>query len=249
MATLSTLESNVAGVLGLDFDSSSPSTGDGPRLAGWANDAVVDVLRRTHCYITCGTLTLTANTGDYTLDASILAIDDLYLTSSSNNYRVCRKSTTDLINLRMGQATGTAQFYALNGANMLMVYPAPLAADTISIYYVPRPTALTSPTDDPSSATLGGIPSEYHYGLELYMMWKAGGFSSDETSQAGETYRRLYLGDPTAPPGTEQRDGFIGSMKKDVRRKGGKHMRSILPPPRTRRFYVPSPGQDTGSIY
>jgi hypothetical protein len=247
---LATLQSNVAGALGLDFDSTAPSNGDGPRLLGWANDAVIDMLKQTHCYISPAILTMTAGAGDYRLDAAILAIDDIYMTSSGTNFRVKRLATTDLLNLRLfSVATSPVQMYALNGDDMLMVYPAPIQADTMTIYYVPKPTPLANPTDDPSSSTLGGISTQYHYGLELYMMWKAGDAFDDEGSQNGETYRRMYLGDPNTPPGTEQRDGFIGKMKKDVRKKGGKHLAGVLIPPRSRRIYVPNPGIDTGSAY
>lgn len=247
MSTLATLQGNVAGAIGLDFDSTAPTAGDGPRLLGWANDAVTDLLKRTHCYVNSATLAMTANVGDYRLDSSILAIEDIYLVSDNNNWRLRRMSTTDLINQRNYNVTASpAQMYALSGVDMLMVYPTPLQADTLTIYYVPKPTALASGTDDPSTSTLGGIPTEYHYGLELYMMWKAASFSDDDGSQNGESYRRQYLGDPTAPPATEQRDGFVGTMKKDIRRKGGKHLGGILIPPRSRRIFVPNPGVDVG---
>jgi hypothetical protein len=237
----------VAGALGLDFDPASPTTGDGLRLAGWANDAVIDMLRRSHCYVLSSTMATTSGVGDYTLDSNILAIEDIYSTSSGSSFRLTRKSSTDLVNLRLASVTTSPiQMYALSGANLLMIYPAPLQAATITIYYVPRPTALSDPVDDPSTSTLGGIPPEFHYGLELYMQWKAGEAFNDESSSNGESYRRQYLGDPTAPPGTEQRDGFIGTMKKDMRRKGGKHLAGVPIPPRGRRSYAANPGVDIG---
>lgn len=250
MSTLSTLQTDVAGVLGLDFNSGSPSAGDGPRLLGWANDAVIDILLQTHCYILTASMTLTPGTGDYTIDPSILAIDDIYLTSGGANFRVRRLATTDLINLRLFQVNSAPiQMYAVNGASMLMVYPTPLQADSLNIYYVPRPTAMANPTDDPSSGTYGGIPAEFHYGIELYMQWKAGDAFDDESSSSGETYRRLYLGDQTAPPGSDQKFGFIGLMRKHLRDKGGKHLAGVLIPPRNRRIYIPQAGFDVGSQY
>lgn len=253
MPTLATLQSDVAGVLGLDFDSANPSNGDGPRLLGWANDAVIDMLKRTHVYVTGPlTISMTAGQGDYDLQSlhpEILAIEDLYLTSGGSNFRIRRQSTTDILNLRLFQVTTSpVQMYALSGANLLSVYPTPLAGDQFQVYYVPRPTALANGTDDPSSVTLGGIPSEYHYGLELYMMWRAGDFVDDESSSSGETYRREYEGDPGAPPGP-RKEGYIGMMLKDIRRKGGKHLAGTLIPPRNRRIYIPQPGVDVGSQY
>src|SRR5690242_19863744 len=114
--------------------------------------------------------------------------------------------------------------WALQGANMLMLYPSPLVDDVLTVYYVPRPTALSTPGDDPSNAIFGGIPPEFHYGLELYMQWKAGDAFDDESSSNGESYRRMYLGDPTAPRGTPQAEGFIGTMRADIQRKGGRHL-------------------------
>ena len=245
------MRSDVAGVLGLDFDSNNPGNGDGPRLLGWANDAVVDMLRRTHCYVSSATLALTAGQDDYDLDPNILAIEDLYLTSQSGGqFVVHRRETTEIVNLRLFQATTSPmQLYAVAGTNLLMVYPTPVQNDVLTIYYVPRPIAMANSNDDPSVASLGGIPPEFHYGLELYMMWKAADAFDDESSSSGETYRRLYLGDPTAPPGTEQRFGFIGTMSKDIRRKGGKHLGPAPIPPRSRKIYIPTPGVDVGSQY
>jgi hypothetical protein len=237
-------------VLGLDFDANNPTSGDGPRLTGWANDAVVDMLKRTHCFIQSATMTMTSGQGDYRLDSSILAIDDVYMTSGTQSFRATRMSTTDLLNARLFQVvTAPITRYALAGADLLMVFPTPSLPDVMTIYYVPRPSLLVNSTDDPSSSTLGGIPSEYHYGLELYMQWKAGDAFDDESSQSGETYRRQYVGDPSAAPGTDARKGFIGEMKRDLRDKGGKHLGAIVLPPRTRRTYIPLPGVDMGSQY
>lgn len=242
MTDFATLKSNVSGVLGLD------PTQDGNRIGGFLNQGVLDILLRTHCYVTTTTITLTANVGDYTLDDGILAIEDIYLNSNGANFRVRRLATTDLINLRLFSVTSAPiQMYALSGANLLMVYPSPLQPDVLHIYYVPRPTAMSSDSDDPSLTTYGGIPEEFNYGLELYAQWKAADMLDDSSSSNGETYRRLYLGDPTAPPGSEQRFGFIGTMKRDLRAKGGKHLAGVLIPPRNRRIYVPQPGFDVGS--
>lgn len=253
MSTLNTLQSDVAGVLGLDFDAANPGNGDGPRLKGWANDAVLDMLRRTRCYVTTDTLNLTSGTGDYdllTLKPSWLEILDIYSTSGGANFRLQRLNPTDLINLRLFSVTSSPEkMWALEGANLLMFYPSPLAADQVTVYYVPKPTAMSNTTDDPSSATFGGIPTEFHYGLELYMQWKAADAFDDESSQNGETYRRMYLGDPTARPGSAQGKGFIGTMREDILRKGGRHMGPALIPPRSRRIYVQNPGVDVGSLY
>lgn len=206
------------------------------------------MLLQTHCFIAKATMAMTANIGDYELDSGILAIEDIFLASGTTNYLVRRSTTTDLMNRRLfAISSSTVQRYAVNGANMLMVYPTPTQADSLTVYYVPRPSVLSVAGDDP--ATKAGIPSEFHYGLELYMQWKAGDAFDDASSNQGETYRREYLGDPTAPPGTPQRYGFIGKMKRDLRGKGGKHLAEIQIPPRNRRNVIPSPGTDVGSLY
>lgn len=225
MSTLTTLEANVLGALG------SNTTDLGSNVIGWLNDAVVDMLKRTHCYVTTATETLTANQSDYTPAASILAIEEIYVTSGGQGYRLQPRPARSVIDMRLNSsAASPPRFYAQLGASLLTLYPTPSAADTLTIYYVPVPTAMSSGTHDPSNATYGGIPAQFHPGLELYAQWKGGAFLRHQTSAQGERWKREYLGDPSAPRNTAAGMGFIGEMQRDISRMGGRPLGYFVVP-------------------
>jgi hypothetical protein len=171
-------------------------------------------------------MALTAGSSDYTLPTAILDIQDLYDTSSDQDYPLERRPVEELLRYRLNSdESSPAKIYALNGANLLMVYPTPASADTLTVYYVPRPTALSTGSDDPSSATLGGIPSEYHFGIELYAYWKAADYDDDQSSAQGTRYKEEY-------------EQFIARMRRDLMQKGGRRLARARPGrPKPYRFH------------
>lgn len=124
--------------------------------------------------------------------------------------------------------------YALEGANLLLLYPVPSVADTLTLYYTPVPTAMANASDDPSTATYGGIPTVLHRGIELFALWKMADEMDDAGSQQGASYRQMYEG-----PG-----GFLTETRKYLRDLGGSQLGPATMPPRGRRVYVPNPGVD-----
>lgn len=222
MSSLATLQTNVAAELGLVND----SPGDQPQITAALNKAVVDMLRKTHCYVISDTMgPLTIGTGDYDLDSSILAIDEVYMgpASASGGHTLERISSGEMISMRAyaSSAQGSPLFYALMGANRLLLSPIPAAADTLTIYQVPRPTAMSSGSHDPSNGTYGGIPAEFHDGLELYAEGRLASLADDASSAQGVRYQNDYK-------------AFIREMKGDLQLKGGKRLARILPPARRR---------------
>jgi hypothetical protein len=180
--------------------------GEQGRIDGWVNDAILDILRKTRCYVRADTMTMTANEKDYDLSSLVLVIMEMELTG---NYAAFdRVSGDELRRLRRSSvATDTTTYkYALEGANLVMVYPTPSSAVSIDIYYVPRPTALSAPADDPSAPTFGGVPAEFHEGIELYAMWKAADFDDDQTSAQGQRYKEAY-------------DKYVKDMRSELRGK------------------------------
>jgi hypothetical protein len=83
--------------------------------------------------------------------------------------------------------------YALNGADLLMLFPTPVSADVLTVYYVPLPTEMSASGNDPTSATYGGIPVEYHPALEEYAKWKMADYDDDSSSSMGAAYQAEYL--------------------------------------------------------
>lgn len=189
--TLAQFRTRIAAKLGLD---NTASSADQSLVDAWCNEGVIDVLLRTSCRVNPATMTLTSGTNDYRLDATVLLVKDAYTTASSQTYPFEQVSPDRLLEMRRGN-TGTSSptsYYALHGSDLLMVYPTPSAADTLNLYYVPRPTAMSDAAHDPSNATYGGVPVEFHKAIEYFALAQGADYQNDETSAQGQRYTELY---------------------------------------------------------
>lgn len=165
----------------------------------------------TACYQTSTTFTPGATGQDFTLAASVLEIIDIDSSSSNVTYGMERVSVGELRQLRRNTGLSSASptlYYALAGHNLLMFYPPPGDPDTFTIYYVPVPTALSVSSDDPSTASLGGIPKEYHKAIEYFACSEAADVNDDSSSTQGQKYFLLY-------------QDQVKKIRRTLRRKGG----------------------------
>lgn len=199
MSTFAVLKSNVSKELGLD----ETASGDEDVLLGRRlNAAVREFLTDTLCYVTPGSASLTAATYDYDLqtgtsflasgNTNILEIDAII---DSNNIPFERVTVDQIRELRRASgasSNSTQRRYALSGANLLMVWPTPQANETVTLYYVPRPTEMSSAANDPSSPTYGGIPQEFHEALEKWACWYMASYDDDVSSAQGDRYLGQY---------------------------------------------------------
>jgi hypothetical protein len=235
MATLANFRTRISAKLGLD---NTASSSEQSLIDSWVNEGVNDVLMETQVYVTESTSALTNGQGDYTLDPNILAIKDIFVTSGSVQYILSHVSPDEIIQRRSATSTtsGPARLYAINGANNIMLYPAPSTGDTLTFWYVPRPTALSTGTDDPSDSAHGGIPTEWHKAIELYALWQGGDYADDDSSQQGERYHQAY-------------EMWLKRVKKERSYKGGRLLGSITPGRRKRPFAPHDPSTDTGYFY
>lgn len=189
MATFARLKAKTANIIG-----SLDVTTDATVLGEWANEAVRDVLVKTSVKVATSTVSLIADTNDYTLDAAVLRIKHLYLDGTTDTALVQVRGG-ELLNMRMGSnvSSSTAPYYyALEGTDLLRVYPTPSSAGVLNFTYIPKPTEMSSDSHDPSNVTYGGIPVEHHLALEMYMLWRAADFDDDASSAQGERYREQY---------------------------------------------------------
>ena len=169
--------------LGLDDTASSDEL---TLMQRWANQAVVEVLLRTHIYIDIGNTTLTADESEYRLDSAILAIDDGYGTTAAGIGPYDLVTTAEMIAIQSAAPVGpTRKVVAIEG-DLLIVAPVPETSETLTFYYVPRPTAMSDDSHDPSNATYGGIPSEHHRALEYYMLWRGAEYDDKQMTRAQE---------------------------------------------------------------
>ncbi len=178
------------------------------------NQGVVDFLLQTRCNVNCADLTTTAGSWKYTLPVSMLSVLEL----NSEDDTIDRTTPSELLRMRRNSSsTGDPSFYALAGNDLLMLAPTPGSIVTLELLYVPRPTAMTTGTHDPSVETYGGIPSEYHKAIETYALWQAGDYSDDSSSAVGSEYRKLYL-------------ELVREYKRAIRRKGGRSLGRVRMP-------------------
>jgi len=198
MSTLAELVTSVTRRTGND-----DSTG----ITEYINEAYDDVLVRTKCKVTAGTFALSAGYGDYAWDDDILEIVEVStITSGGVNYVPSRVTAQEILRLRANSsASSPALSYAVEGGNLLMVYPTPAADDTVMIYYVPRPTALTG-SDTPSY-----IPAQWHKALFYYAAAEASDDRDDASSGQGELYRAKY-------------EAMLKEIRKNTWRMGGRRL-------------------------
>lgn len=222
--TFAQLKTMVSQKIGLDANDSTEMT----LLGQWINQGVRDVLLRTRCKVIPATMALTAGESDYEIDATILALNEVTVTNSSSVHEMERVTPADILAYRRGQqaAEDFPRYYALDGANLLMVYPTPAAADELTLYYVPRPTEMTADANDPSAVTYGGIPLEYHHLIELYALIEAADYDDDISSQVGQKYQADY-------------EREIMRVKRFIQARGGRRRRGRMVVNRKRRSMVP----------
>lgn len=208
--TLAQFRTIVASKIGLD----NSTDGDQTLIDMWVNEGMEDVLLQTHCKVRGCTMPLTSGTTDYTLDTDILQIKSVY---TSGGVVLERLELTDLLDLRRSSSSGAApsRYYAVAGSNLITVYPTPGTGESLTVYFVPRPTAMTSSSDTPTD-----VPAEFHKAIEFYALREAADYDDDQSSYIGRYYDTQYK-------------EHIQRIKKMVFMKGG----SRLPVSRLRRGY------------
>lgn len=189
---LATFRTRVARVSGL----STSDAGDLALLDGWANESVVQFLRETKINVRRASLNATANEAVYTLDDDILAMQALWYAPAADAQSALLQARVpeDIINMQLlAVDTTNPRYYALAGANTILLHPAPASsADLLHILYVPRPAAMSTTADSPSATANGGIPEEYHDILEAYAKWKACEAEDHRMSQFGNVFKEEW---------------------------------------------------------
>jgi hypothetical protein len=121
----------------------------------WINQAYFDACVDTESIVTSSTMAVTANVSSYTLPSAVARIKQMFVTPVSGSQSGPIQLTTleQILAKRRSQGTaiqgGYITHYAMLGADDFEVYPTPGSADTITIYYVGLPTALSADSDLP----------------------------------------------------------------------------------------------------
>ena len=184
-ATFASIKDSVIAKLRLD------ATADDTRVGDWINQVYADVCVDTEAIQTASTMDLTANAATYTLPSAAVRIKWMFVTPQGGTQSMALEPTTmeQILMWRMigggtDGVTGSVQYYALNGNNLIDFYPTPSAADTITMYYVKLPDAMANANDVPE------ISEPYASKLLEYgALAEAADFKRDPSEQQ---YRALY---------------------------------------------------------
>lgn len=227
MSTFAELKVNVSNELGLDQTASGT---EDVLLGRRLNQAVREVLRKTKCRVAVGNTTLTAGENDYELPADVLAVNKIV---NSDDDPLDRESVEEIYELRRAStAIGSVGYpyrYAVDGANLLMLYPTPNVTDTLTLYYVPKPTEMSAAGNDPSAIAYGGIPTEYHDLIEFWACYRMASYDDDQSSGIGATYKQQF-------------DMGVREARAEIRRRGGRKLGPVRLGRRSRVLRDPSQG-------
>lgn len=160
------------------------------------NRGVLDVLRKTRCYVADADLTFTAGVWDYQMPTSVLETVTVFVETEGEVYYppLQRKTSAEILRMHGTGAvpSGIPKYFALEGWDLILLAPTPTTDVNLGIYYVPRPQALTGTSDDPSVVLYGGIPDDYHDAIELFALSRLADYDDDQSSGSGERYRQVY---------------------------------------------------------
>lgn len=127
---------------------------DRTKVKDWLNQVYAEVCIEVEANQVFATMTLTANTSTYTLDANLTRIKAMYVTpvGGTASRPLEPISIEQLLVLNAGTGgsqpnTGGPNRFALFGISSVQFYPTPASADTVTVYYVKEPTALTNDSD------------------------------------------------------------------------------------------------------
>lgn len=207
------------------------SVDDLAKVKDWINQRYAQVCVETHANQAIATMALTVGTDTYTLPSSVEQIINMYVTpvGSLRSRALELTSVEDLINRKVGTTSSSDQgylvtHYAVLGISEFIVWPTPQQADTVTLYYVALPTALSANTDVPilhepwsskllfygacaDAGSFKGDPDQQNYAA-LFEMW-LGRYRThlNRKRGAGTTQFRIASG-PYLPPHDPSTDIF-----------------------------------------
>ena len=161
--TASSMISDVRAYLN-DYNEEDEFYNDG-ELLQWLNDGMVEIATQTHCLQSTASLNLAASTIEYSISSTYITIDAVIYVDASGVQKGLFRGAPYMV----GWVTDRGvPIYWYEWGGKIGVYP-PLTArttETVTIYYVTRPTAIAS------TGTVT-TPAIYDRALMFYMIAQA----------------------------------------------------------------------------
>lgn len=206
------------------------------KIKDFINRAYTEICVSTECLQDSDTITLTANTGSYTIPSAVSRIKQMVIKQTGTNAYNRPLTLVDLASILRwrqsngGQAVtnGTAYYYSVSGLNDLDLFPTPASADTLLMYYSAVPTPLSADADVPQ------IPEPYATEcIESGALVSAFDYMKDFISS--NTIRQVY-------------SGSVAEFRQHLRRREGGQTKQFA---KTTGLYRPphDPSVDVGASY
>ena len=201
------LQNEVIAKVGLD------ATADLQRVKDWINQAYTETCAETEAVQDYATMVLTASVAVYTLDVNLIRIKTMYATpvGSTQSRPLEPISIEEMLELSAGTgasqpSTGGPNRYAVFGVGDVQFYPTPASADTITVYYVKQPTALSANSD------VTALPEPYSSRCLI----------AGASVQAGQ-----FVSAPQVQLWTQEFEIWKGRLRGHLRRKVGAYTRQF----------------------
>ena len=125
--------------LAADTESDVSSTAE---MLVWLNDGMIDIVTRTHCLEATESINLATSTLEYTITSTYVTVKAVIYVDASGNRWALKKGSPSSV----GQNTAAdAPMYWYDWGGKIGVYPTiTRTTETITVYYVTRPTAIAS---------------------------------------------------------------------------------------------------------
>jgi hypothetical protein len=141
-------------------------------IAAMLNEAVTEVLLRTHIFLQLIDCQFTPGVAEYRIDSVVLAVDNQRTTSPAGQGAPEIISTAEMIARQSTNVQNAGWRRALSfEGNLITVNPTPDTTETLRFWAVLQPSPMTDDLHDPSNPSYGGIPVP-HRQLEYYCLWQ-----------------------------------------------------------------------------
>ena len=183
----------------------------------FVNEEIVSVFEDTECTVTKLTQNLTPGTDEYQLSTAIIKVMNYAQSSTAPSSRITVMNSTEIIERKYLQSTGTVRYFSVLGGNLLIVSPSPDIAATLTLYVIAVPATVAT-TQDIFAITL--LPQYAQRALEAYVYARA--FETSHDYQASRSRGGGSVNTGSAAYWDAVYEEECGNVRKTARRMNGR---------------------------